>query len=280
MTKHYMVIGSSGKWELDDRWPVASFTSRQKAEEWKERCEYYWKWIEENRAEALEEEKKKRVGTGIDDYDNPRAQLFSQWRWAILGTEQDQLRQLSEDFGENFSSWKDFERFYHTVPLEEREARLDRDKQEVGWMLSPYDPHLGAAWDWVGAVRYDIIEVEHDPPLPQDGIERDAKKLTLQALQDPQPGDRFHEMYSYWIYVVHRDGEEVWYCEANPPCSFPTDAKLTKTTVPKMFERFTTVGHLLHINPGKRSAWIRLSERGNDVSGWNREMYKEILDER
>lgn len=39
------------------------------------------------------------------------------------------------------------------------------------------------------------------------------KDQTNQRMEDPQPGDRFHEMYSYWMKVVSRHAGLVIYQE-------------------------------------------------------------------
>lgn len=55
-----------------------------------------------------------------------------------------------------------------------------------------------------------------------------------QIMSDPQPGDWFQEMYSYWGYVVHRDGDNVVIMSASPPCTFPQDARVMKCTLAQM----------------------------------------------
>lgn len=102
----------------------------------------------------------------------------------------------------------------------------------------------------------------------------DRKARTMAALRDPQVGDCFQEHLSFWVYVVYRAGPEVWYCEANPPCRFPKDAKLTKTTVQRFYDRFVSPGHAL-----PPSSWVMLEGRDN-VTGWADAQYREVTDER
>jgi hypothetical protein len=273
MTKVYVVTGASGRWELDDVWIVASFSTRQEAEAWKKWCEEYWKWIDKMHQEAGAEEVEKGIYREARSGHSPKSLLMPQWLWAVVGTEEDQLREASEKFGRLFSDWEDYQKFWENLPVEQRKSDLESHLlQEIGWMLSPYDPHLGHLWDWAREIRYEVKEVDHNPLPPLGTSSDNAALLTLHALRDPQPGDRFNEFLSYWIYVVYREGNEVWYCEANPPCEFPQDAKLTKTTVEKMFNRFTYTH--------REKAWVRLSDRGNDVTGWIDAKYREVVDER
>jgi hypothetical protein len=90
----------------------------------------------------------------------------------------------------------------------------------------------------------------------------DTNKLaTIQAFDDPQVGDRFHEMLSYWVYVVARDGERITVMDAIPPCSLPKDGRAIGYDTLEAFRaafRYPT-------NPGY---WVRLADRGHDVSGW------------
>ena len=265
MNKRYIVMGSSGKHELDNRWIVASFTSRAKADEWCDRCNYYGEWVARMEEEAFGEQNqidRERNSDNIDwsDDDAVDALPLAQWEWAVQGTFIQQKERMVEVLGEDFSDnqYRDF---------------ISKEWTDMGWMLNPYDPQIYPNLSM--SIRYEVIEVEEDPPLPKEGVERDVKVLTLQALRDPQPGDRFHEMYSYWVYVVRRDGNEVWYCEANPPCKFPQDAKLTKTTVEKMLKHFTN-----DLNTYGPTPWVRLSDRGNDVKGWIGSEYVEVVDER
>ena len=84
------------------------------------------------------------------------------------------------------------------------------------------------------------------------------QRLTLEALADPQVGDRFHEMYSYWLYVVAVEGDEVTTLEASAPCTFPDDGKRWIGTREAYRQRFDTCA----------GPWIMLADRGNDVEGW------------
>lgn len=88
----------------------------------------------------------------------------------------------------------------------------------------------------------------------------DNRLATEQAFADPQVGDRFHEMYSYWIYIVARVGKWVCIMEAHPPCTLPNDGKVSWSTVSEFQNRFAYKSI-----PGY---CVRLSDRGNNVHGW------------
>lgn len=49
---------------------------------------------------------------------------------------------------------------------------------------------------------------------------------TIEHMGDPQYGNRFHELLSFWVHVVGRDGDRVAVREYHPPCDVPADGKL------------------------------------------------------
>lgn len=79
------------------------------------------------------------------------------------------------------------------------------------------------------------------------------------AMDDPQVGDLYSEMFSFYLYVVERDGDKVVTMEGSPPCEFPND-KVKAQTVEELKARFA-YGSI----PGYS---IKLLGRGNDVAGW------------
>ena len=86
------------------------------------------------------------------------------------------------------------------------------------------------------------------------------ERKTIEAINDPRPGDRFTEMFAFWLYVVKVTPSEVVTMEANPPCTFPEDGRIRIQTREEFLER------LSYSNiPG---TWVRLVDRDNDVSGW------------
>jgi len=86
------------------------------------------------------------------------------------------------------------------------------------------------------------------------------KAATAAAMADPQPGDRFTEMYAFYVVVLRRDAGSVVFMEINPPCQLPHDGKVGKMHVEDFRRRFA-YGSI----PGY---WVRLIDRGMDVSGW------------
>lgn len=90
----------------------------------------------------------------------------------------------------------------------------------------------------------------------------ESDRLTAAAFDDPQPGDRFHEMCSFWMYVVavEPDGR-VAVLTASPPCTLPRDGKLKIHPSRDAYRAHWAYGSI----PGYA---IRLADRGNDVTGW------------
>lgn len=93
-----------------------------------------------------------------------------------------------------------------------------------------------------------------------DETYKEIAHRTQEALLDPQVGDRFHEMYSFWVYVVSVVDNRVITMEANPPCEFPNDGKVWSGTKEEFKKRF--------YYDSIDEPWIMLSNRGSDVSGW------------
>jgi len=92
----------------------------------------------------------------------------------------------------------------------------------------------------------------------------DPRARTAEAFSDPKVGDRFHEMYSYWVYVIGIDGEQITTFESGHlPVRHPAAGKYR--TYPS-HEAFRT--HFAYDTiPGY---WVTLSCRGYDVTGWLR----------
>lgn len=89
----------------------------------------------------------------------------------------------------------------------------------------------------------------------------DSRKAMTQAIMDdPQPGDLLHEMYSFWCYVVARDGDTVVTMEGNPPCTFPDDGEIKRQSIAEFRERFTY--------ESIPDYWVDGHSRNNDVEGW------------
>jgi len=86
---------------------------------------------------------------------------------------------------------------------------------------------------------------------------------TGEAFANPQPGQAFHEMYSFWVVVVHVDKAHVIVMEASPPCTLPDDGKL------RGFETHDDFRRAYSYQGGKSGYWVRLSPKPVDVSGWS-----------
>lgn len=87
-----------------------------------------------------------------------------------------------------------------------------------------------------------------------------SKEDTEQAMNDPQPGDRFTEMLAFYVYVLEREGNRVTFMECNPPCELPKDGKVGTCSVGEFSKRYAYSSI-----PGYS---VYLCERGNDVAGW------------
>jgi hypothetical protein len=66
-------------------------------------------------------------------------------------------------------------------------------------------------------------------------------------------GDRFTEMYCFWLYILKTTKKSVWIASASVPCEFPDDAEIEEISKDDFKKRFT---------------WIWLVDRSNDVKGW------------
>ena len=88
-----------------------------------------------------------------------------------------------------------------------------------------------------------------------------AKAQTMEALKDPKVGDRFHEMYSYWMYVLAVTPETVTFIGAGGPCTFPDDGKIETVSRERFLKKFT-------YNSMPDKSYMLLADRGNRVEGW------------
>lgn len=85
--------------------------------------------------------------------------------------------------------------------------------------------------------------------------------LTIEAMNSPMPGDRFTEMFSFYVYVLKRDGDMITFMECNAPCELPKDGKVKRLPLDSFKKRYA-YGTI----PGYS---IRLCDRGNNVEGWD-----------
>ncbi len=85
---------------------------------------------------------------------------------------------------------------------------------------------------------------------------------TEEARQDPQPGDLWSEMCSFWLYVVARRGDRITTLSRGAPCSFPEDGELEEMTLDQWRERYS---------------YLYLDSRGHNVTGWERRAKKKMI---
>lgn len=82
------------------------------------------------------------------------------------------------------------------------------------------------------------------------------------AMKSPRVGDRFSEMFSFWVYVIGIEGDKITIIEASPPCELPKDGKISTTTLSEFRKRFS-YGAI----PGY---WVRYVDGDNNVEGWDK----------
>jgi len=88
--------------------------------------------------------------------------------------------------------------------------------------------------------------------------------LTLDALQNPKVGDSFHEMYSFWLFVVYVDDQFVITVEGSPPVVFPEGGKFFKQSRKQFLTRFASSAlPYSHSLP-----WVILCKQEERVSDW------------
>jgi len=86
---------------------------------------------------------------------------------------------------------------------------------------------------------------------------------TQEAMKNPKVGDRFSEMFSFYVYVIGLDGNMITTLEASPPCEVPKDGEVKTSTLEQFRKRFA-----YDSIPGY---WIRYVDGGHDVEGWAEE---------
>jgi hypothetical protein len=105
--KIYVIVGTSGKWELHDRWLVKAFSTREAAEKYAAECQVYGDWV----SQFYEKR-------GETDYDS----CMAYYLWGDLGEQE-----------------RDYESEEGNVDKE-----FTRYKHDVGWSLNPLDPKIDA----------------------------------------------------------------------------------------------------------------------------------------
>ncbi len=95
--------------------------------------------------------------------------------------------------------------------------------------------------------------------IPNDNY-KEMQEKTAEAMFNPQVGDRFHEFFSFWVYVLKRTDREITIMEASSPCELPRDGRIWKGTIEQFRLRYAYKGILGY--------FVMLCDRGNDVTGW------------
>lgn len=93
-------------------------------------------------------------------------------------------------------------------------------------------------------------------------VNDDPRARTADAFANPEVGDRFHEMWSYWVYVIGIDGDQVTTFESGyHPSQHPTQGERKIYPTREAFRRHFAYGTI----PGY---WVTLQRRGCDVASW------------
>lgn len=92
------------------------------------------------------------------------------------------------------------------------------------------------------------------------------KQATNEAIDNPQVGDRFSAMNTFWVFwvlVVHRAGEKVVTIEGSPPLRFPDEGTLRAYSSLEKFKKWFSDDTV-----SAKGYWVRLVDRGHNVQGW------------
>ena len=95
--------------------------------------------------------------------------------------------------------------------------------------------------------------------IPGPHAER-ARKTTA-AFDSPAVGQRFTEMYSYWMYVVSVEDGRIVTLEGSPPVTFPDTAQRREYASADEFRLRFAYKSI----PGY---WVSFVDADNDVTGW------------
>jgi len=92
----------------------------------------------------------------------------------------------------------------------------------------------------------------------------DNKKKTKEAFENPRVGDLFHEMYSFWVFVVLVSDTHVAIMYAIGPCEFPADAITDILTRDEYAKRF-------QYSESNKDYSVMFRSHDNNVEGWYKE---------
>jgi hypothetical protein len=86
-------------------------------------------------------------------------------------------------------------------------------------------------------------------------------RLTAEAFANPRVGDRFHEFFSYWVFVVAIEGDRVMVMTASSPATLPDEGEI------KVFESHDA--YRQHFAYRSMSGYsVTLAGRDTNVVGW------------
>lgn len=99
----------------------------------------------------------------------------------------------------------------------------------------------------------------------------DIKKLSLEAAADPQPGDAWHEMFSFWMHVIDRQGDVVTLLLLGPSrtiANWDSERQIQTVAEFKKWVSYTSI----------EGTWCHISQRhGPTVATCWRERYAESV---
>lgn len=140
--KAFVVIGSSGEYELYNRWIVAVFDEASLAKEWCARCNEYAEFITRMENEAFEESAR----------DNLKQDKWPQYEWAMKGSRAENKR-WEEEMKAQGMGWG--------------EICVLREK-EIAWALNPLDPYVT---DYNAmSLEYKVVTIPFNPTTPPKGV--------------------------------------------------------------------------------------------------------------
>jgi len=89
------------------------------------------------------------------------------------------------------------------------------------------------------------------------------REQTAEAMQKPRAGDHFTELFSYHMFVLQVNGNEIIYAECSSPAELPKDLKKITCSYQEFHDRFQYDSDKM-----KGKYWVDLYERDVDVHEW------------
>lgn len=91
-------------------------------------------------------------------------------------------------------------------------------------------------------------------------LKKTWEEETEEAFANPKVGDRFTEMYAFYMYVLEVGANYIKTLEVSPPCEVPKDGRI-RVQSPDDFRKHFAYGSI-------SGYWVVLLDRDNDVRGW------------